>query len=706
MFGAGSDRLDRLVFHALGQADEADAAARPTASLDAILEQHGDQIGRYKLLKVLGEGGMGVVHLAEQQQPIKRRVALKVIKPGMDSKRVVARFEAERQALALLDHPNIARVHDADTTENGRPYFVMEYVNGLPITEYCDRHKLVIEDRLDLFLQVCHAVHHAHQKGIIHRDLKPSNLLVAIVDDQAVPKIIDFGIAKALARPLSDNTLFTEQGRLIGTPEYMSPEQADATGEDIDIRSDIYSLGVVLYQLLTGALPFDSDTLREGGIDHVRHVIRDQDPKTPSTRLRHLKEGAETVAQQRQTDVTSLTRRLHRELEWIPLMALRKDRTRRYRSAAEFADDIDNYLQGAPLIAGPESLSYRAGKFVRRHRVTVLAVASIAVVMILATLVSTVLYVRAVRATELHHRLLYVNQVTLAHSAYHENDIDRAKKLLKDCSTEFRDFAWSYLWRLCYVTATPTLQHSGPVNAVDLSPSGDTPASACGNSILLWNASTPTIEDTLLGHEGRVGTLAFSPDGTLLVTGDAHGTVRLWDMGTRQALTQSPPGQRRAVTSLAFTRDGESIAVGFGSGEVLLWNLSTGESESLTQEGNEGVFGVAFSPDDTLLAVAGVQKTTVWGLATREGRPLRGHWAYVNDAVFLPDGRTLATTGNDGTLRFWDVTTQEQLDSVDPHTAPVLSMTLSTGWYHPRYRQCGRYHPALGHRDSAGKALA
>jgi non-specific serine/threonine protein kinase/serine/threonine-protein kinase len=386
-----------LVFEALDQ-PEPEEQASPTASLGAVLEQLGGQIGRYKLLSVLGEGGMGIVYLAEQKHPIRRQVALKVIKPGMDSKRVIARFEAERQALALLDHPNIAHVYDAGTTENGRPYFVMEYVKGLSITEHCDRHKLTIEDRLNLFRQVCHAVHHAHQKGIIHRDIKPSNILVSSQDDEAVPKIIDFGVAKALAQPLTERTLVTEQGQLFGTPEYMSPEQADMANEDIDTRSDIYSLGVLLYVLLTGVLPFDSATFREGGIEHIRQVIRETDPKTPSTRLTSLGEEAKKVAQSRRTEVATLARCLHKELEWIPLKAMRKERSERYRSASEFADDIDNYLKGAPLLAVPPSTVYRLKKFIRRNRAMVTGVAAVLAVLLAGVVVSTLFAIGQARA--------------------------------------------------------------------------------------------------------------------------------------------------------------------------------------------------------------------------------------------------------------------------------------------------------------------
>jgi len=398
-FGAKPEQLNRLLTAIGLEKSSTNKRSDQTASLGLSMRGPGSRIGRYKLLNVLGEGGMGIVYLAEQKQPLRRQVALKVIKPGMDSKRVIARFEAERQALALLDHPNIAHVYDAGTTESGRPYFVMEYVKGLSVTEHCDRHKLTIEDRLNLFRQVCLAVHHAHQKGIIHRDIKPSNILVSLQDDQAMPKIIDFGVAKALAQPLTERTLVTEQGQLFGTPEYMSPEQADMANEDIDTRSDIYSLGVLLYVLLTGVLPFDSATFREGGIEHIRQVIRETDPKTPSTRLSSLGEEAQKVAESRRTEVATLAKKLHKELEWIPLKAMRKERAERYRSASELADDIENYLNGAPLIAGPPSTVYRLKKFVRRNRTLVAGVVAVAVALMAGFIVSTALYFRAERAS-------------------------------------------------------------------------------------------------------------------------------------------------------------------------------------------------------------------------------------------------------------------------------------------------------------------
>jgi len=403
-FGAGPERLRRLLFEGLEEPEGQEDVTK--SGLDDTPKSGYEWIGRYRLVHTIGEGGMGIVYLAEQVEPIRRKAALKVIKPGMDSKRVIARFEAERQALALLDHPNIAHVYDAGTTENGRPYFVMEYVKGLSITEHCDRHKLTIEQRLRLFQQVCQAVQHAHQKGIIHRDIKPSNILVTMQDEKAVPKIIDFGVAKALAQPLTERTLATEDSQLLGTPEYMSPEQADMATEDIDTRSDIYSLGVLLYVLLTGVLPFDSDTLREGGIENIRQIIRETDPKTPSTRLNKLGEEARKVAENRRTEIGTLAKNLRRELEWIPLKAMRKERSERYRSASELADDIENYLNETPLIAGPPGTGYKLKKFVRRNRVLVGGIATVLVVLIAGVAVSTIFAVRAEREADISNRVL------------------------------------------------------------------------------------------------------------------------------------------------------------------------------------------------------------------------------------------------------------------------------------------------------------
>ncbi|NQV32771.1 MAG: serine/threonine protein kinase, partial [Phycisphaeraceae bacterium] len=319
------------------------------------------------------------------------------IKLGMDTKQVISRFGAERQALAMMDHPNIAKVFDAGATDTGRPYFVMELVRGLTVTEYCDKNKLNTQERLALLIPVCNAVQHAHQKGIIHRDIKPSNIMVTLHDGKPVPKVIDFGIAKATNQRLTERTVFTRYAEMIGTPEYMSPEQAEMSGLDVDTRTDIYSLGVVLYELLTGVLPFDPHTLRAAAMGEIQRIIREEEPPRPSTRFSTLGERAQEIAASRCTNIAMLTKRLHRELEWIPMKAMRKDRTRRYRSASELADDIGNYLNGAPLIAGPESTIYKLRKSMRRNRALVMGLAAILAVVVVGVVVSTVFAVRAKR---------------------------------------------------------------------------------------------------------------------------------------------------------------------------------------------------------------------------------------------------------------------------------------------------------------------
>jgi eukaryotic-like serine/threonine-protein kinase len=337
-------------------------------ALHALIEGPGTVIGPYKLMEQIGEGGMGVVYVAEQTAPVRRKVALKIIKPGMDTKQVIARFEAERQALAMMDHPNIAKVFDAGATESGRPYFVMELVRGIPITDYCDREQLSIPERLDLFVLVCRAVQHAHQKGIIHRDLKPSNILVTVIDGAAVPKIIDFGVAKATGAALTERTLYTGFHQFIGTPLYMSPEQADLAGMDMDTRSDIYSLGVLLYELLTGTTPFDQETFRSAAFDEMRRIIREEEPPRPSTRLSTLGAMRTTISDNRKAEARHLDRTVRGELDWIVMKALEKDRRRRYETANDFAADVMRYLTDKPVEACPPSARYRFTKFMRRNR--------------------------------------------------------------------------------------------------------------------------------------------------------------------------------------------------------------------------------------------------------------------------------------------------------------------------------------------------
>ncbi len=382
-----------------------------------------EQIGPYRILEKMGEGGMGIVYKAEQRDPVRRIVALKVIKLGMDTNEVVARFEAERQALALMSHPNVAKVFEAGMTEQGRPYFAMEFVAGISLTHYCDENKLTTRERLELFIPVCHAVQHAHQKGIIHRDLKPGNILVSMFDGKPVPKVIDFGIAKAANQALTQRTLYTQTGALVGTPEYMSPEQAQTSGLDVDTRTDIYSLGVILYELLTGELPFDAQILRTAGPDGMARIIKETEPSKPSTRLSILGQGPPTpghapgdAAKKRRSDPRSLVRELRGDLDWITLKAMEKDRTRRYDTAVGLAMDIRRYLDNEPILARPPSTAYRLSKVFRRHKLGFAAGVAILLALTLGVIGTTVgmLRARAAQTRAMNAERVAVEQRKLA----------------------------------------------------------------------------------------------------------------------------------------------------------------------------------------------------------------------------------------------------------------------------------------------------
>src|SRR3954452_3184773 len=406
---AGDPRLRQRIERLLGQHDHAGSfLEQPVMSGDAtanhqppITEQPGTVIGQYKLLQQIGEGGMGIVFMAEQTEPIQRTVAIKIIKPGMDSRQVIARFEAERQALAMMDHPNIAKVLDAGATESGRPYFVMDLVDGVPITRYCDEQQLDPRQRLELFIAICNGLQHAHQKGIIHRDIKPSNLLVITCDGRPVPKIIDFGIAKALHQKLTQETMFTQFGAVVGTLEYMSPEQTQRDAAGTDTRSDIYSLGVVLYELLTGSTPLESRTLRDADYAEVLRMIRESEPPRPSTRIGDSGAALAAISAHRKVDSRELGRLVCGDLDWIVMKALEKDRARRYATASDLARDVQRYREDEPVEARPPTARYRFGKFARKHRAALRAVAAGLILLLCATAFSSWQAIRATYATGL-----------------------------------------------------------------------------------------------------------------------------------------------------------------------------------------------------------------------------------------------------------------------------------------------------------------
>ncbi len=521
-------------------------------------------VGRYRLLKLLGEGGMGMVYLAEQAEPIHRTVALKLIKLGMDTRAVIARFDSERQALAMMDHPNVAQIHDAGATRSGRPYFVMEYVPGIPISEFCREHRLDLLEKLELFLQVAHGVQHAHEKGIIHRDLKPSNVLVTLQDGRPIPKIIDFGLAKAIRKHLSEGTFFTETGTFIGTPEYMSPEQA-AMSEHIDTRTDIHSLGVLLYELLVGVRPFDRGELGESRHLEILRAIREDDPPIPSARAHSL--GNAAFAQQ-----------LRGDLDWITTKALEKDPARRYASAAELAADIGRHLHDEPVIAGPATTLYRLQKFFRKNRIKVVAALAVMACLVAGLCASTYLYFRAERrrAEAERQRLLtqrqsYAGSLAAGELSLRLQEPATAQLRLHACPPALRGWEWRHLFydsdpSLGELTASgrflrhPYRHPSAPT--FGFSADGATFYWHTAETVEAWAASTYRKAGDPQTGFGEV--LAMSRDGAKVVTGSPHETnvVRVFECCLPQAPDRiSSTHERRTVRCFQLRRQTNRIRV-------------------------------------------------------------------------------------------------------------------------------------------------
>src|SRR6266568_1891044 len=618
-----------------------------TAPAETLTEKVGDRIDRYKLLQQIGEGGCGVVYMAEQTEPVRRRVALKVIKLGMDTKQVIARFEAERQALALMDHPNIAKVLDAGATETGRPYFVMELVRGIKITEFCDEKSVPTADRLRLFTQVCQAIQHAHQKGVIHRDIKPSNILVTVNDGVPVPKIIDFGIAKATAGPLTDKTFFTAFEQFIGTPAYMSPEQAEMTSLDIDTRTDIYSLGVLLYELLTGRPPFDPSELLQSGLDEMRRTIREKEPDRPSTRLSTMAEGElTTVAKHRHTEAPRLIHLVRGDLDWIVMKCLEKDRTRRYETANGLASDIQRHLNYEPVVARPPSALYRIEKLVRRNRLAFTAATAIASALVLGIVASTWQAIRATRfrqqaqgeakraeAEALANRQnLYAADMNLANQALEDYNLPRARELLEKhrppggessnspLRSDLRGWEWRYLARQCRSDELTTLARFGScVFTVSVSRDGHWLAAACSDGTVgLWDLRTrrqlPSFETyrgpaSFFEFEDRSHAAAFSPDCRTLAAGGVNKDIFLWDVVEHRTVAILT-GHQGTVDHLAFSHDGRFLASASLDETARLWDMRSNPPRELAKLEPQlrGVLCVAFSSDSKTLVTGGGSK--------------------------------------------------------------------------------------------------
>src|SRR6266567_4635098 len=686
-------------------------------------ERAGDRIGPYKLLQQIGEGGCGVVYIAEQDEPVRRRVALKAIKLGMDTKQVIARFEAERQALAMMDHPNIAKVLDAGATENGRPYFVMELVRGVKITEFCDHNNLPTRERLELFLQVCRAIQHAHQKGIIHRDIKPSNILVTISDRVPVPKVIDFGIAKATQGRLTDKTLFTAFEQFIGTPAYMSPEQAVMTSLDIDTRSDIYSLGVLLYELLTGKTPFDSKELLEAGLDEMRRTIQEKEPERPSTKLSTMVEGELTsTARRRQTEPPKLISSVRGDLDWIVMKCLEKDRARRYETANGLARDLQRHLNHEPVAARPPSTAYRLQKAIRRHKLAFAAGAAVVAALLVGASVSTW---KAIEASRAQHeaenarvaerqqrfaaqqerdsasaaqrfaenerqradqerltaqRQFYTADMALAQMAWEQNQVGRLRQLLEQTAESAeRGFEWYYWQRQAHLELKTLRGHNDGLQGAAISPDGQRMVTGSDDwTARVWDAATGRELLSMMGHTSPILGVAFSPDGQRIATGSRDQTAKVWEAFSGKELLTLKCNSV-GVNCAAFSPDGQHIVIGGEDQTAGLWEAATGKELLRLRGHSGGVACAAFSTDgQRIVTGSGDQTAKVWETASGKALfTLKGHGDSIASVAFSPDGQRIVTASADRTAKVWESSGDKELHSLGENDMDIRCTAFS-----------------------------
>jgi eukaryotic-like serine/threonine-protein kinase len=713
---------------------------------------HPQRIGPYRILNVLGQGGMGVVYLAEQDHSIRRKVALKLIKLGMDTREVIARFNTERQALALMSHPNIARVFDAGSSDEGRPYFVMEYVAGIPITDYCDRNRLSTRDRLALFIPVCQAIQHAHQKGVIHRDLKPSNVLVAIEDGRPVAKVIDFGVAKATNQQLTEQTFFTRHGVLLGTPEYMSPEQADPGPLEVDTTTDIYSLGVLLYELLVGVLPFDSETLRKAAHAEVLRIIRDEEPERPSLRVTALGADASEVAKRHDTDVPSLRRQLRGDLDWIVLRALEKDRTRRYASASEFAADIGRHLAGEPVMASPPSLRYRAFKTLSRHRSAFAATGLVFLAIVGGFFVATAMYLRAEASLRLADDQGYVANISAADALLRSNRAAEARTRLAACPVALRGWEWSYLYAQTDASVLTIGAGGTEARNVQFTPDGSRVVWTTDQGVLrAADAATGLpIPGTQWPPPGAPlppgSVIAVSPDGRRAVVAPLELPIRSSGLfnpsGVRQSVavlgvyaspltfvemngvTARAGGRFPTAPPRATADDRTLLVLDIASGSTALrlplptlgigsvvWRYPTPVEDtkglSLGRMSGRPMSAVSavFSHDGRRVATWTWDKVIrIWdGDTGRLVEELRGHTDGITQAAFASDGTSIVSASYDGTVRIWSTTARRSPRLLTGHEGAVLSLSLSPDG---RHVASGGEDKTVRLWDSAGQQVA